>query len=147
MEHALISLIETVKKYFDDGEIMCVSFIDLQKAFETVNHEILLENLKHYGIRSKQNNWFRSFLSKRKQYVFTASFFSQTKIVKCGVSHGSTLGLLHFLIYINDLTNALEKPIIHNFADNTNLLNLVKDWIRASKRSLSESKTKQSCYF
>ena len=57
-EHALIILIETVKKYLDDGEIVYGVFIDLQKVFDTVNHEILLENLKHYGIRSKQNDWF-----------------------------------------------------------------------------------------
>ena len=57
-EHALISLIETIKKYLDDGEIVCGVFIDLQKAFDTVDCEILLEKLKHYGSRSKQNDWF-----------------------------------------------------------------------------------------
>ena len=122
MEHALISLIETIKKYLDDGKIVCGVFIDLQKAFDTVNHEILLEKLKHYGIRSKQNDWFRSFLTNRKQYVSMEGFFSQTKIVKCGVLQGSTLGPLLFLIYINDLANALEKSIVHHFADDTNLL-------------------------
>ena len=54
-EHVLISLIETIKKYLDDGEIECGVVMDLQKAFDTANHEILLEKLKHYGIRSKQN--------------------------------------------------------------------------------------------
>ena len=58
MEHALISLIETIKKYLDDGKIVCRVFIDLQKAFDTVNYEILLEKLKDYRIRSKQNYWF-----------------------------------------------------------------------------------------
>ena len=58
MEHALISLTETIEKYLDDGEIVCGVVIDLQKAFDTVNHEILLEKLKQYGIRSKQNDWF-----------------------------------------------------------------------------------------
>ena len=58
MEHALISLIETFKKYLDDGKIVCGVFIDLQKAFDTVNYEILLEKLKDYRIRSKQNYWF-----------------------------------------------------------------------------------------
>ena len=56
MEHALISSIETIKKYLDDGKIVCGVFIDLQKAFGTVNYEVLLEKLKHYGIRSKQND-------------------------------------------------------------------------------------------
>ena len=85
--------------------------------------------------------------------------FSQTKIVKCGVLQGSTLEPLFFLIYVNDLTDALEKSIVHHFADDTNLLfgnknlsvisdvinselKLVKDWLRANKVSLNESKTK-----
>ena len=52
-EHALISLLETIKKHLDDGELVCGVFVDLQKAFDTVNHEILPENLKHYGIRNR----------------------------------------------------------------------------------------------
>ena len=108
-EHAFISLIKTIKKYLDDGKIVCGVFIDLQKAFDTVNHEILLEKLKYYGIIRKQKDWFRSFLTNRKQYPSMEGFFSQTKIVKCGVQEGSTLGPLLFLIYINDLAYALEK--------------------------------------
>ena len=158
-EHALISLIETAKKYLDDGEIVRGVFIDLQKAFDTVNHEVLLEKIKHYGIRSKQNDCFRSFLTSRKQCVSMGGFFSQTKIVKCDVPQGSTLGPLLFLIYINDLANALEKSIVHHLADDTNLLygnknpsvifdvinselKLVTDWLRANKLSLNKSKTK-----
>ena len=150
-------MIETIKKYLDDDKIVCGVFIDLQK--DTVNHEILLEKLKHYGIRSKQNDWFRSFLTNRKQYVSMEGFFSQTKIVKCGVPQASTLGPLLFLIYINNLANALEKSIVHHFADDTNLLygnkdlsvisdvidselKLVADWLRPNKLSLNESKTK-----
>ena len=107
-EHALISLIETIKKSLDNDEIVCGVFIDLQKAFDTVNHEILLGKLNHYGIRSKENNWFLSFLTNRKQYVSINGFFSETKIARCGVSQGSTLGPLLFLIYINDLDNAID---------------------------------------
>ena len=64
-EHASISLIETIKKYLDHGKTLCGVFIDLQKAFDTVNHEILVEKLKHYRIRRKQNDWFQSFFSNR----------------------------------------------------------------------------------
>ena len=66
IEHALISLIETIKKYLDDGKALCQVFNDLQKAFDTVHHEMFLEKLKHYGTGSKQNDWFRFFLSSRK---------------------------------------------------------------------------------
>ena len=121
-KHALLSLIETIKKYLDGGEIVCGVFIDLQKAFDTMDNEILLEKLKHYGIGSKQNNWFRSFLTNRKQKVSMEGFFSQSKIVKRGVPQGSTLRPLIFFIYLNDLANVLEKPIVHHFADDTNIL-------------------------
>ena len=62
-ELALISLIETIKETLDNNEIVCGVIIDLQKAFDTINHEILLEGLNHYEIRSKENYWFRSFLT------------------------------------------------------------------------------------
>ena len=79
-EHALISLIETIEKYLDNDEIVCGVFKNLQKAFDTVNHEILLETLKHYGIRSKENSWFRSFFSNRKQYVSINGFYPKQKL-------------------------------------------------------------------
>ena len=122
----LISLLETIKKHLDDGEIVYGVFIDLKKSFDTVKHETVLEKLQHYKIRSKQNDWFQSLLSNRKQYVLIESFFSQTKIVKSGVPQGSTLRTLLFLIYINDLTNALEKSIVHHFAGNTNYYMAIK---------------------
>ena len=150
-EHALTSLIETIKKSLDNDEIVCGGFIDF-------NHQILLEKLNHYGIRSKENSWFRSFLTNRKQYVSINGFFSQTKIVRCGVPQGSTLGPLLFLIYINDLNNALDKCTVQHFADDTSLLfgnkcppeisyvknelQLLTNWLRANKISLNESKTK-----
>ena len=79
-EHALISLIETVKKYLDDGKLACGIFIDLQKTFDTVNHDILIEKLSFYGVRGLENNWFRSFLNQRKQYVSIIGFNSDTDL-------------------------------------------------------------------
>ena len=92
-------MIENIKKYLDDGEIVCGVFMDLEKAFDTVNHEVLLERLKHYGIRSKQNDRFESSLTNRKQYVSMEGFFSQTKIVKCGFSKVLLLGFAFSDLY------------------------------------------------
>ena len=95
-ERALSNLKETIKKSLDNDKIERKVFIDLQKVFNIVNHETLLEKLNHYGIKSKENNWFRSFLTNRKYYVSINGFFSQTKIVRCGVPQGSTLAPLFF---------------------------------------------------
>ena len=157
-EHTLISLIETIKKSLHNDEIVCEVFIDLQKAFDTVNHEDLLEKLNHYGIRSKENDWFRFFLSNRRQYMSINGFFSQTKIVQCDAPQDSTLGPLLFLIYINDLNNALDKCIVHHFAEKkilfgnkcpseiscvmNNEIKLLTNWLRANKLSFTESKIK-----
>lgn len=73
------------------------SFLDLQKAFDTFSLEIVLEKWNHYGIRKEENDWFRFFLTNRKQYMLIEGYFSQTKTLKCA-PQGSTLGPLLFLI-------------------------------------------------
>ena len=67
--HALIDITENIRKALDDGKFACVIFIDLQKAFDTVNHHILTNKLNYYGIRGVANNWFKSYLTNRSQYV------------------------------------------------------------------------------
>ena len=88
------------------------NFYILTKGFDTVNYEILLEKLNHFGIRSKENSWFHSFLTNRKPYVSINGFFSQAKIVLSGVPQGSTLGPLLFLFYINDHKGYLHYKTI-----------------------------------
>ena len=136
---------------------MCGLLIELKKALDTVSQEILLKESNYCGIRSKENDWFHSFLTNKKQYVSLEGFFSQTKFVRCRVPQDSTVGPLPFLIYIDDFNNALDECIVHLFADDTNLLfgkkcpcemscvmngelQLLIDWLRANKLSLSESK-------
>ena len=101
--HALISLTEDIRKNLDKGNIGCGIFVDLQKAFDTVEHEILLAKLEHYSIRGMANNWFKSYLFNRKQFVSINGHISNQTSVKYGVPQGSVLGPLLFLIYINDL--------------------------------------------
>ena len=96
----------------------CGIFIDLKKAFDTVNHDILLHKLEHYGIRRTSLGWFTSYLNGRSQYVSCNNTTSEIKPIVCGVPQGSVLGPLLFLLYINDLSNKLS---FYLFADDTNM--------------------------
>ena len=101
--HALISLTETIRKYLDEGKFACGIFADLQKAFGMVEHDILLTKLEHYGVRGLANDWFKSYLSDRKQFVSINGHDSNLAFVLYGVPQGSVVGPLLFLTYINDL--------------------------------------------
>ena len=156
--HAILTLLESIQKALDDGQFACGIFIDLEKAFDTVSHDILLEKLNHYGIRGIANDWFRSYLSDRTQFISINGFNSDYKTVKYGVPQGSVLGPLLFLIFINDLNIAIKNSETFHFADDTCLLN-IKDsikkinkvvnkdlkfliqWLHANKISLNVAKT------
>ena len=157
-EHALIKITESIRSALDNGKAACGVFIDLQKAFDTVNHSILINKLCHYGIRGAANNWFRSYLSDRKQFVSINGNDSELITVCHGVPQGSVLGPLLFLVYINDLHSAIKFSSVYHFADDTNLLNISNSlkrmqkqvnidlkflykWLLANKISLNSSKT------
>ena len=132
--------------------------MDLQKAFDTVDHQILLAKLNHYGICRVSNDWLKSYLSNRNQYASINGFDSGLTTINCGIPQGSVLGLLLFLLYINDLNQAMKFYKAHHFADNTNLLclsNSIKklsklvntdlkhlvNWLNANKISLNVKET------
>ena len=156
--HALIGMTETIKETIDNSMFGCGVFIDLQKAFDTVNHSILLKKLEHYGIRGVELDWFSSYLSNRKQYVSVNGATSDYLDITCGVPQGSALGTLLFLIYINDLPSISKVLSFYLFADDTNIyfsshdlfslqkiinreLKKVKKWLDANQLGLNVEKT------
>ncbi len=98
--HALLSIVEGIRENLDTKKFVCGVFIDLEKAFDTVNHEILLSKLDHYGIRGVAKLWFKSYLALRTQRVRLDGITSEYLNVNCGVPQGSILGPLLFFIYI-----------------------------------------------
>ena len=156
---ALIILIENLINAIDNGKCAGGIFLDFQKAFDTLDHCILLDKLYFYGIRGQAFDWFSSYLHNRQQLVNYYGCESDLKTIKCGVPQGSILGPLLFLLYINDLSKVSEyfMPIL--FADDTNLIatgynlnNIVSEinkeianiyaWVKANKLSLNIDKTK-----
>ena len=133
-------------------------FIDLRKAFDTVNHKILLYKLESYGIRGPVLSWIKSYLKDRKQCVKIGSSYSNMNVINIGLPQGSSISPILFLLYINDLVNVSDLFNVLLFADDTTLcasgvnfselvdsvnseLNKISDWMASNRLSLNIDKT------
>ena len=150
ISHSLINITKNIRKVLDDRNIGYGVFVDLQKAFDTVDHKILLAKLNHYRICGVSDDWFKSHLSNHNQYVSINEYESGLAALNCGIPQGSVLGSLLFLLYVNDLNQAIKFYKVHHFADGTNFLclsNSIKlvnadlkhlaNWLNTNKISLN----------
>ena len=156
---AILDMYDSITNAFEKGEFAIGVFIDLSKAFDTINHDILCRKLELYGVRGTPLSWFRDYLSNRSQYVTLNNVSSDLQNITCGVPQGSILGPLLFLIYVNDIVKCSQILQFILFADDTNLfyssncidellctvnyeLNNLCNWFKANKLSLNIDKTK-----
>ena len=120
-DSCLIYMTDYIRKEMDKGNYTGMVLLDLQKAFDTVNHEILLYKLKACGMNDKSVKWFSSYLSHRKQVVDINGTFSEHNSISCGVPQGSILGPLLFTLYVNDMQSAVSCKLLL-YADDSALM-------------------------
>ena len=142
----------------DLGKLVGLVFIDLKKAFDTVDHKILCKKLELYGVQNRELSWFESYLTNRKQFCRVNGVDSEIGDIEVGVPQGSCLGPLLFLIYINDLPQAVQDSTVSMYTDDTSLcyqssditqlneaingdLKQLDTWLQGNKLSLNVAKT------
>ena len=124
LHSAVTCLLKSTNDWYvnmDKGRFTATVFIDLKKAFDSVDHDILLQKFEKYGVIGLEHTWFSSYLKNRRQLCRVNGVASNMEEIKCGVPQGSCLGPLLFLIYINDLPFALKNSEVTMYADDTSM--------------------------
>ena len=121
-ELAALEFTDKINLNLDEGKLPLAIYLDLSKAFDTIDHSILINKLKYYGVRGMSLYWFESYLSNRKQYVQFNDSVSSYSLMSTGVPQGSILGPLLFIIYMNDIANVTDKFHFTLYADDTSLI-------------------------
>ena len=119
---AIIEFPDYVYSSLDSEQRNIAVYLDFSKAFETVNHNILMSKLRHHGVRGVMQSWFESYLSNRKQYVSIKNCRSSMSNITLGVPKGSVLGGVFFLLYINDMYRSSNQMRFVHLADDTTVL-------------------------
>ena len=120
-QHAILDIVNDLETNMNQWLLSCGVFLNLKKAFDTVDHDILLDKLNHYGFRGLINDWF-SYLKNRTQKTQVGHHISDKAVIGCGVPQGSILGPLLFLLYVNDIHRCSNKFRFYLLADDTNIL-------------------------
>ena len=149
-DHTIVHLVDQIYESYGNDNYTLGVFIDLSKAFDTVDHSILLKKLVMYGVNTTNLIWFASYLNGRKQYIKITEYTDTLKKdIKCGVPQGSILGPLLFLFYVNGLPNSSNVLVPIMFEELNTLFKTVNDelikvneWFSANKMSLNVGKTK-----
>ena len=153
-EHAFLDLLYNIVSALETKDKVCSIFLDFAKAFNTVNHDMLLSKLEYYGMRGSPLKLMNSYLSGRTQCVKIGGSTSERALITCGVPQGSVLGSLLFLVYITDIHKSDSEASFHLFADETSLsfadknirrleakintsLKNITNWLKANKLTLN----------
>ncbi len=168
-EFAAMEIVDRIMTEMDKNETPINIYLDLSKAFDTLDHQILLKKMEHYGVRDTSFNLFQNYLTNRKQYVEYDDIKSNMLEISTGVPQGSILGPLLFIIYINDMSKVSNIFAFIIYADDTTLSSILRafkpntpsenienkintelykisEWLKVNKLSLNITKTKYSIF-
>jgi retron-type reverse transcriptase len=162
-EYAETVLLDDIRRNVDKGNLVGAVFVDLRKAFDTLSHATLLDKLPQYGIQGTELEWFKDYLFCRKQVVAYNGFLSADHNVSTGVPQGSILGPLLFLVYFNDVIEAIEHSSIVKYADTvlyvarkdiqsiqaklSKDMDSLADWLRENELIINLKRGKQNLFY